>query len=104
MRRILVCLTIAILLAGFNAWAADNPTWEKMLEEGGKALNEGNFTQAEETFTKALKAAEKFGKDDPRYAQTLNSLAFAFAAQGKLPDSGEAVDRSPCDPGEKFQR
>ena len=78
-------LTMLALLAGL-LWCAppsfaQAESWRQFREDGDRLLAERKYREAEESYVLALKAAERFGLDDPRVAGCLNSLALLYYAQ-----------------------
>jgi tetratricopeptide (TPR) repeat protein len=57
--------------------------WETYKAAGNKAFQQARSAEAERLFVAAIEQAEKFGKHDPRLAESLNSLAVLYATQGK---------------------
>jgi tetratricopeptide (TPR) repeat protein len=57
--------------------------WETYKAAGNKAFQLARSAEAERLFLAAIEQAEKFGKHDPRLAESLNSLAVLYATQGK---------------------
>lgn len=57
------------------------PKWEMELKVGRKAIENGNFPQAERLFTSAFQHVVKHGSDDPRLINIHMCLADMYAKQ-----------------------
>ena len=68
--------------------------WDKYIDAGGKAYEQGKYAEAEKQFTAALKEAENFGEQDPRLATSLNNLALVYHDQGKYAEAEPLYRRS----------
>ena len=53
------------------------------MRAGATASQRGQYEEALRRLELALKEAEAFGEQDPRYATTLNNLASVYEAQGR---------------------
>ncbi len=64
---------------GLGLWPADvfaqESLWEKYVSDAQKVQEQGLRDLAVGIYQLALKEAEHFGDEDPRLAETLNSLA-----------------------------
>ena len=84
-------LAVLVALACLALWPQHAPAqsepWERLKDAGAEAYQEGNYAEAERQYAAALKAAEGFGREDPRLAQSLNGLAEVYRAQGKYAES-----------------
>ncbi|MFQ5695897.1 MAG: tetratricopeptide repeat protein, partial [Terriglobia bacterium] len=69
------------------AASAQSTAWEKYMEAGAKAYQQGRYAEAEKPWQAALKEAEGFGPEDPRLATTLNTLAALYQAQGRYAEA-----------------
>lgn len=69
-------------------WPVDAPAqgneWESYRDVGIEAFLQGDYAGAEKQFATAVRAAEEFGPEDPRLAESINGLAEVFRAQGKF--------------------
>ena len=57
--------------------------WETYRDAGKQAHAEGRFGEAEAQFQAAIEKAEEFGKEDPRYAESVEGLAEVYMATGQ---------------------
>jgi hypothetical protein len=70
-------LSLYALALATTTWASDSSEWRHLQEEGQKALEKNNLTNAEDLFIKASEKAEPFGIADERYAKSLRHLGDA---------------------------
>ena len=89
------------LLAGLMClalWPAQSPAqsgqWESYRDAGIEAFLQGDYAEAEKQFAAAIEAAEGFGPEDPRLAESLNGLGEVNRAQGKFDDAERAHKRA----------
>src|SRR5437660_2852897 len=75
-------------------------TWDAQTQAGKDAMAKQQYSEAEESFRKALIAAEKFGEKDARFSGTLLLLAQACDAQSKR-DEAEGLARRAAEAMEK---
>src|ERR1700724_1503718 len=61
--------------------------WELHISAGMAAYQRGNYGKAESEWQMALREAEEFGPEDPRFATSLNNLAALYGAQGKYEEA-----------------
>ena len=61
--------------------------WEVNFRNGKKALEKGDFAEAEKQLLLALEEAGKFGKTDPRLANIHNSLAELYCRQDNFEEA-----------------
>ena len=84
-------LTGILVLLVLVLWQANTPdlqeTWERNYQVGIAAYRQGNYNEAVKQTKAALEAAEAFGPDDLRLANTLNILASLYHAQGKYAEA-----------------
>ena len=66
---------------------AQSKSWQKNIDVGDAALAQSRMEEAEKSYQKALKDAEKFNPSDPRLTRTLKKLASVYEALGKYPDA-----------------
>ena len=59
-------------------------TWDAAMQAGDAALQRGQYQEAEQIFSAAVRKAEEFGLHDRRVAVTLAHLAQTYSAQGKF--------------------
>ena len=90
-----------LLLAGVLGLALSVQTaciqqtpWEKSNAAGEEAYRQARYAEAEQHFTAALKEAENFGEQDPRFALSLNNLAELYRVQGKYVEAEPLFKRS----------
>ena len=79
--RLLGVIACLILWPAFVS--AQETSWDTTNAAGLKALNEGRYSEAEELFSSALRMAETFGEQDPRFATSFNNLAELYRNQGQ---------------------
>jgi Zn-dependent protease with chaperone function/uncharacterized tellurite resistance protein B-like protein len=68
--------------------------WDQHNVEGVRALEQGNYVEAEDWFKSALMEAENFGPEDPRLATSLNNLAELFRIQGRYEEAADIEARA----------
>src|SRR5262249_25952010 len=85
--RVLLPALIAGWLAGPVRAADPAPGWQAHHDAGWKAYHAGRLDEAEKQLRIAAQEARSFGTDDPRMAQTLDRLAWAFAGRGRFADA-----------------
>jgi tetratricopeptide (TPR) repeat protein len=78
-------------------------SWDAHTQAGKDAMAKQQYSEAEESFRKALVAAEKFGEKDARFSGTLLFLAQACDAQSKR-DEAEGLARRATEAMEKALR
>jgi tetratricopeptide (TPR) repeat protein len=64
------------------------------MEAAGNAYQQADYVEAEKLFKAALREAEKFGEQDPRFATSLNNLAALYQARGKYVEAEPLYKRS----------
>jgi tetratricopeptide (TPR) repeat protein len=77
---------LAALAATLALAACSNPPpapWETYRDAGRQAQAQGRFGEAEAQFQTAIKRAEEFGKEDPRYLESMESLGEIYMANGE---------------------
>jgi len=84
-----LCLTLWPVAA-----SAQETRWETLMAEAVKAYQQADYAEAEKLFLAALKEAEKFGEQDPRFAASLNNLAELYRAQGKYTEAEPLLQRA----------
>ncbi len=91
--RPLVLLLVPLLL-----WSAlvlaDEARWEQYLRGGEAAYQRGDYEKAVGQTKAALKEAEDFGEQDPRFAVTLSNLAEIYRAQGRYAEGEPLYQRA----------
>ncbi len=75
----MLCLGLWPMVAA----SAQETRWDSIVADAWKAYQQADYAEAEKLFLAALKEAEKFGEQDPRFATSLNNLAELYLAQGK---------------------
>jgi tetratricopeptide (TPR) repeat protein len=87
----------AALLLGclcLTAYASDNAAvWKRLNREGKNALKANDFAKAEPLLLKAAAAAEAFGPEDERYAESYRPLAIAAEELRDYPTADLAYTR-----------
>jgi len=73
---------LCLILASTEATGQET-LWKTYEAAGSKALHQARYAEAERLFLAAIEQAEKLGKEDPRLAESLNSVAVLYATQGK---------------------
>ncbi len=73
---------------------ADEAQWEQYMRAGEAAYQRGDYEEAVGQTKAALKEAEDFGEQDPRFATTLNNLARLYRAQGRYDEAEPLYQRS----------
>jgi tetratricopeptide (TPR) repeat protein len=79
---------------------ADETRWHGYMNAGAEAYQRGDYAEAVRQTQFALKEAEAFGEEDPRFAQSLNNLAELYQAQGRY-DEAEPMFKRALTIGEK---
>jgi len=100
MKNTLRSLAVATLLlsAPFavppaSAQAVDWRTWERYMENGRRALEQGREAGAENWFSDAAREAERLDPRSPQLATSLRSLADLYRRQGRLREAGALEQR-----------
>ena len=78
----------------FNQDTLQETLWDAYIDEGSKAYSEQDFAEAEKQYVAALKEAEKFGPQDARLINSLDSLASLYEAQGKWVEAEPLYQRT----------
>ncbi|MDX2038429.1 MAG: tetratricopeptide repeat protein [Isosphaeraceae bacterium] len=86
--RFALLIAIAGGFAGSHAAVVRAGDWKAEHDAGWKAYREGRLEEAEKELRAAEKDAKAFGAEDPRFALTLDHLAWVLLAEGK---SAEAL-------------
>jgi tetratricopeptide (TPR) repeat protein len=68
--------------------------WRRLRERALEATGSGRYAEADDLFERALGAAETFGPDDPRLANSLNDLAELRRLQGRDDDALPLYERA----------
>src|SRR5262249_17876569 len=66
---------------------ADEPAWKAAHDAGWKALNDGDFTEAEKQFRAAFDMVRTLGRGEPRVASSCDDLAYLYFKQGRAADA-----------------
>lgn len=69
-------------------------SWEYFNKAGLAAYEKKNYVEAEKQLVAALREAEKFALDDPRFALSLNNLAEIYRVQGNYAEAELYLKRS----------
>src|SRR5262245_27571011 len=77
-RAMLPAFVLLFLIA-----ACQQQTWESAMAAGQRAVQQGNYVEAEWIFRVAVSKAEDVGQEDRRVALSLSQLALVYAGQGK---------------------
>ena len=85
---------LALLALQATLARAQAGSWERDMEAGAEAYQQGRFAEAERFLQAAVKAAEGFGPDDQRLYRSLNKLALAYNAQRKYAEAERIVKRA----------
>jgi len=87
-----------IAIFGLSLWPADvsaqEPVWQSYMSDAQRTQQQGLLELAGGIYQIALKEAERFGEQDPRLAETLNSLASLYYEQGKYSKAEPLYRRS----------
>jgi hypothetical protein len=86
------CLGVFILI-GLNSWGQAR-VWDERIAAGQDAMTKGQYAEAEKAFAESLRAAEKLGEKDARFAGSLLRLAEACNSQHKLDEAEDFARRS----------
>ncbi|MBZ0189063.1 MAG: tetratricopeptide repeat protein [Candidatus Obscuribacterales bacterium] len=73
---------VLIMLGGLDCRARAENNWEKLSNQGGRALSVGDYKVAEDCFEKALMEAKSFGTNSEQIAASINNLASLYMQQG----------------------
>ena len=65
--------------------------WEVYMTVAGAAYQQGDYVEAENQFSAAIKKAESFGPRDPRLGVSFENLGSIYRLQGKYAEA-ESVD------------
>ena len=82
------------LVLGCGSGFAQDSLWQKLLEEGNKHREQGRYSEAEKAYQVALAEAQKFGPEDPRLGESLNSLATVYQDTGRYGQAEPLYRRS----------
>src|SRR5262249_61980296 len=100
MKSALRSLAVAILLfsapltlSPASAQTVDWRTWERYMENGRRALEQGREAGAENWFSDAAREAERLDPRSPQLAASLKSLADLYRRQGRLREAGALEQR-----------
>ena len=74
--------------------ASQETSWEKYMEAAGKAYQQADYVKAEKLVKAALREAEKFGEQDPRFATSNNNLAELYRTRGNYAQAEPLYKRS----------
>ncbi|MDA2914933.1 tetratricopeptide repeat protein, partial [Acidobacteriia bacterium AH_259_A11_L15] len=74
--------------------SAQETRWEALMADARKAYQRADYAEAEKLLLAARQEAEKFGKQDPRLATSLNELALLYHAQSRYAEAEPLYQRS----------
>jgi len=74
--------------------SANEASWQRYVQSGQLALQQGRHERAEKQFMAALEDAEAMGERNPRLAITLNLLGEAYRIQGKFLEAEPLFQRA----------
>jgi tetratricopeptide (TPR) repeat protein len=83
----------ALVLTGLIAYGQPK-VWDERIAAGQAAMAKAQYAEAEQAFTESLRAAEKIGEKDARFAGSLLRLAEACNAQSKADEAEGFARRS----------
>jgi tetratricopeptide (TPR) repeat protein len=78
---------LLVLVLWQGAAEAQQGAWDRHIDAGFTAYQQGKYDEAVTQTRLALEAAQAFGPDDPRLATTLNNLAAIYRAEGKYAEA-----------------
>ena len=90
---LLIVLTGLLCLRSGDG-AAGEAAWERYNQAGMSAYQRGDYAEATKQWEAALKEAQGFGAQDPRFATSLNNLAELYRAQGRYGEAEPLFKRS----------
>ena len=85
---------VLCLCFSLDVVCAQDGSWEESMAAGMQAFDEGRYAEATRLFLVALKEAEKFGEQDPRFAASLNNLGLLYQAQGQYAQAEPLYERA----------
>ena len=80
--KLAVALSVMCISCVMTVMAAET-LWQQYQNAGTEAYQQGDYSEAVRQIQLALKEAEYFGEEDPRFATTLNHLALLYYTQGR---------------------
>jgi len=87
-------LPVIFIWLGSPATFADEAAWEQYIKAGIADYQKGDYADAIKQTNAALKEAEAFGEEDPRFATSLNNLALVYYAQGRYTETEPLYKRA----------
>jgi hypothetical protein len=90
--RVLSLLLALLGAAASSVFAADWQTWERYMESGQRALEQGRAAGAENWFQDAVREAERLDAKSPQLVRSLKSLVDLYRKQGRQRDA-EAIEQ-----------
>ena len=87
-RKLLILMFVCSAMT--NAAFAKTSQWDEYINTGMTAYKEESYSKAEQSFSTALKLAEKFGPQDKRLTKSLDKLASFYREQG-IPAKAEPL-------------
>ena len=92
-RSQVVSLVLVVLLT-ISMAACQRTDWERKIDAGTNAFQQGHYAEAEKLWLAALEQAEKFGPQDQRLATSLNNLAVLYRTQGRYAEAEPLYKRA----------
>ena len=91
--KLAVILSVMCISCVMTVMAAET-RWQQYQNAGTEAYQQGDYSEAVRQIQLALKEAEDFGEEDPRFAISLNNLAELYRAQGRYAEAEPIYKRS----------
>ena len=92
-RQLPISLSVLLLPCVITV-TADEARWRQYIEAGKEAYQRGDYAEAVRQTQFAVKEAEDFGEEDPRFARSLNDLALLYQAQGRYDEAEPMYERA----------
>jgi tetratricopeptide (TPR) repeat protein len=74
--------------------ASGQAGWSELMAEGRKLRNQSRYADAEQCLHSAISLAEEFGSLDPRYAESLDTLATVVQIRGRYDEAESLFQRA----------
>ncbi|HEY9677166.1 MAG TPA: tetratricopeptide repeat protein [Drouetiella sp.] len=89
--RTFLLLPLCVTIYGCSkSQPAAEKTWQISFDDGIRASQSKDYSDAETSYRQALTSAQAFGKDDVRLAKTYFALGEVYTAEGKTEDAKRA--------------